>query len=96
MNIIKLEYEFSADKNHLLIKERGISLEDVIVALNNDKLLDTINHHNLEKYPKQKIYVVDINGYAYLVPFVKKDKHTIFLKTIFPCRKMTRKHLKGE
>lgn len=93
MKIEKSHYEFSADKNQQLIKERHISFEDVIVALDNDKLLDTIDHHNKTKYPSQEIYIIDINGYVYLVPFVRKDKQTVFLKTIIPSRKLTKKHL---
>lgn len=86
-------FEFSADKNQQLIKERNISFEDVMAALANNKLIDTISHHNKQNYPNQEIYVIDINEYVYLVPFVKKDKHTVFLKTIFPSRKLTKKYL---
>lgn len=89
----KLHYEFSADKNQQLIKERGISFEDVVSALDNGKLLDTIDHHNVVNYPNQKIYIVEIDGYIYLVPFVRKDMQTVFLKTIFPSRKLTKKYL---
>jgi uncharacterized DUF497 family protein len=89
-------YEFSAEKNQLLIKERGISFEDVIAALDAGKLLDTIDHHNDAKYPNQKIYIIEINNYIYLVPFVRKDKQTVFLKTIFPSRKLTKKYINGE
>lgn len=93
MRTEKPHYEFSADKNQQLIKERHISFEDVIVALGNDKLLDTMAHPNKAKYPNQEIYVIEINGYVCLVPFVKKDKHTVFLKTIIPNRKFTKKYL---
>lgn len=89
----KPHFEFSADKNQQLIKERHISFEDVIAALANEKLLDTIAHHNKEKYPNQEIYIIDINGYAYLVPFVRKDEYTVFLKTIVPSRKLTKKYI---
>lgn len=89
----KPHYEFSAEKNQHLIKERGVSFEDVVAALDNDKLLDTIEHHNVTKYPKQEIYIIDINRYIYLVPFVRKDENTVFLKTIFPSRKLTKKYL---
>lgn len=92
MKIKKPNYDFSADKNRQLIKERHISFEDIIAALSNDKLLDTIGH-NKTKYPDQEIYIIDINGYVYLVPFVRKDKHTVFLKTIIPSRKLTKKYL---
>ena len=50
-------------------------------------------HPNKLKYPNQKIYIVNLNGYVYLVPFVRKNTQTIFLKTIFPSRKLTKKYL---
>lgn len=93
MTLKKSHYEFSADKNQQLIQERNISFEDVIAALGNDKLLDTIEHHNRTKYPNEEIYIIDMNGYVYLIPFVRKDKHTVFLKTIVPSRKLTKKDL---
>ncbi len=93
MERVKSHYEYSADKNQLLIKERGISFEDVIAALDNGKLLDTIIHHNKVKYSNQETHIVDIGGYVYLVPFVKKDKQTVFLKSIIPSRKFTKKYL---
>ena len=89
----KPHYEFSAEKNLLLIKERDISFEDAVAALDNDKLLDTIVHHNSARYPSQEIYIIDINSYVYLVPFIRKNKQTVFLKTIFPSRKLTKKYL---
>lgn len=96
MNQSNPNYEFSADKNRELIKERGVSFEEIIVALGDGKLIDVITHHNKSKYPEQEIYLVDINGYVYLVPFVRKDEGTVFLKTIFPSRKMTKRHLTRE
>ncbi len=50
-------------------------------------LLDVLVHHNQEKYPNQKIFVVFIRDYTYCVPFVE-EKDKIFLKTIFPSRKI--------
>lgn len=88
------QYQFSAEKNQRLINERGISFEEIITALNNEKLLDVLEHSNSARYPHQKIYVIDMNGYAYLVPYVKKDEQTVFLKTIFPSRKFTKLYLK--
>lgn len=51
----KPQYEFSADKNQLLIAERGISFEDIVATLDNCNLLDIIIHPNSEKYPNQDI-----------------------------------------
>ena len=86
-------YDFSAEKNGQLIKKRGISFEEVISALNGGKLLDVIEHPNFEKYPGQRMYVVNINKYVCLVPFVRKNEYKVFLKTFFPSRKMTKKYL---
>jgi len=88
-------YEFCEEKNKLLIATRGIGFERVITALRSGRLLETINHHNQAKYPNQKFYVVDIDGYVCAVPFVEKDECTVFLKTIFKTRKLTKKHLRG-
>ena len=93
MKIDKLHYEFSPDKNQALIEGRNVSFEDIVAALDNGKLLDVIVHLNELKYPGQKIYIVDLNGYVYLVPFVRKNAQIIFLKTIFSSRKLTKKYL---
>jgi hypothetical protein len=54
--------------------------------------LDIIEHPDKTKYPNQKIFIVQVEEYIYLVPFVE-DEQIIFLKTIIPSRKMTRKYL---
>lgn len=87
---VKLTYNFSAEKNQQLIKERGVSFEEVITALDNGKLLDV--KENTEQYPHQKIYIIEMNEYVYVVPFVRKEKE-VFLKTIFPSRKLAREYL---
>ncbi|HEU5281975.1 MAG TPA: toxin [Gammaproteobacteria bacterium] len=86
-------YEFSAEKNQQLIMESGISFEEAIAALNNNQLIDIIDHPNASKYPNQLIYILEINGYVYLLPFVRKNESTVFLKTLFPSRKLTKKYL---
>jgi hypothetical protein len=91
-----LQYEFSPDKNQQLIKERGVSFEDVIAAIEAGTVLEIVPHPNPAKYPNQEIYVVNINNYVCLVPFVKKDENTAFLKTIFPHRKSTKQYLRGD
>jgi hypothetical protein len=88
-----MTYDFSPEKNQQLINERNISFEEVIAAIDVGKLLDVLHHPNIEKYPGQKIYVVDIDDYVYLIPFVKQKDGTIFLKTIFPSRKLTKQYL---
>ena len=88
------QYDFSAEKNQQLIKERGISFEEVIAAISEGAVLDVLPHPNPAKYPNQKMYVLNMNNYVCLVPFVRKDKNTVFLKTIFPHRKLTKQYLR--
>lgn len=85
-------YEFDPAKNAKLISIRGISFEEIIAALATDKLLDVVHHPNSDKYPHQKMYVIEHNGYAYLVPFVENN-NKIFLKTAFPNREATKFYL---
>lgn len=87
-------FNWNADKNRKLIEERHISFEEVIFSLQSGGLLDDAVHPNSEKYPDQRIFVVSVDDYAYLVPYVETDDE-IFLKTVFPSRKATKKH-RGE
>ncbi len=87
-------FDWDEEKNRQLKKERSISFEDVLIVIEGERILDIMDHPNKKRYPKQKIYVVAINGYAYLVPFIEDDEK-YFLKTIIPSRKMTKRYLKG-
>ena len=68
------------------MQERDVCFEDVILSLENGKLLDVLPHFNIEKYPNQKLFIVDIKGYTYYVPFVE-DEEKVFFKNIIPSRK---------
>ena len=84
-------FDFDAEKNTLLKEERGIGFEEIIALIESGKLLSVLAHPNAKKYPHQFIYEVDVDGYVYVVPFVKTSTG-IFLKTIHPSRKATKKH----
>lgn len=86
-------FDWNKDKNELLKSERGISFEDVQNSFQEGKIIDIIENPNNRSYPNQKMFVFVKEDYIYLVPFVEDEK-TIFLKTIFPSRKMTKKYLK--
>ena len=88
-------YSWNNNKNEKLKKERGISFEDVIYYIENKKLCAILKHKNQKKYPNQKIYVVEINNYAYLVPFIANERE-VFLKTIIPSIKATKKYLEAK
>lgn len=86
-------FDWNEDKNKVLKKERGISFEDIKIVVETGGVLDAFNHPNQKRYPGQKIMVVKIENYAYLVPYVGDDEK-IFLKTIIPSRKATKKYLR--
>lgn len=87
------DFEWSDEKNNFLEQTRGVSFEDVIFHIQNGDVLDVIKHPNPNRYPKQNIMVVNIEGYVHLVPYVK-EKGIRFLKTIIPSRKATKEYLK--
>jgi hypothetical protein len=82
-------FRWNIEKNELVRLDRGISFESVVVALETGGLLDLMEHPNAAKYPNQKIFLVFIMNYVYLVPFIEEDDH-YFLKTMIPSRKATR------
>lgn len=88
-------YDWSPDKNEGLKRVRGIAFEDVVFYIERGGLLDVREHPRKDRYPGQKMFVVNMGGYACLVPFVE-DGSSIFLKTVIPSRKMTRRYLGGE
>ena len=87
-------FKFSPEKNKMLIDQRGVSFEAVIAAIEGNLLLDIVAHPNSSKYPHQKLYVITLSDYVYLVPFVEEKDGSLFLKTIIPSRKATKLYLK--
>lgn len=87
------EFRFDLKKNKWLKIERNIDFDNVIDALKKEKLIKVIDHPNKKKYPKQRIFLVEINKYIYVAPFVEENDY-IFLKTIYKSQRYTRKYLK--
>jgi len=89
-------FRWNPEKNESLKAARGISFENVVVSVESGGLLDTVDHPNRARYPRQKVMIVAVENYAYLVPYVDEDDH-YFLKTVIPSRKATRELVhKGE
>jgi uncharacterized DUF497 family protein len=86
-------FSWSSEKNERLKKERGVSFEEVVFHMARGDLLDVLEHPSQQRYPGQRIFVVNIDDYAYLVPFVEGEAD-VFLKTIIPSRKATNRYLK--
>ena len=82
-------YNWNADKNQILVQERGISFERIVFEISMGNEVAVVMHPNQDKYPGQMISVVQVDDYVYLVPFIETESE-IFLKTIIPSRKATR------
>ncbi len=87
-------FRWSHEKNERLKAERNISFEEIVLAIEADGLLDIVAHSNPSRYPHQRMFIVSVEHYAYLVPFIEEADH-YFLKTVIPNRKATRDYLKG-
>lgn len=88
-------FNWNQNKNEILKQERNISFEIIIFQIESGHLLDIIENKNQEKYKNQKVFVVEFEDYAFLVPFMETDDE-LFLKTIIPSRKATKKYLRED
>ena len=88
-------FRWNHEKNEALKIERSISFEEIVLAIEADGLLDELRHPNPDKYPNQSVFVVALDDYAYLVPYVEETDF-YFLKTIIPSRKAARDYLLKE
>lgn len=86
---------WSQEKNRQLQEKRGLTFEMVLAAIEREDVLDDLVHPNLTRYPNQRMMVVRIGNYAVLVPYVDSSSE-LFLKTIIPSRKATKKYLGGK
>lgn len=85
-------FRWDPAKNDRLKAERGISFEEIVIAVEEGGLRDLLIHPNQRRYPGQVVLVVAYREYAYLVPSVEEDEHYC-LKTIIPSRKAARQYL---
>lgn len=85
-------FAYCAEKNKKLQEQRSITFDEIIALIHDEKhLLGVLEHPNQVDYPGQKIYLLDIDNYVWLVPYVQQGKE-IFLKTAFPSRKHTKQY----
>jgi hypothetical protein len=87
-------FAWNNEKNNLLKSARQVTFDAIVLYIEMGFLLDILEHPNQEKYKGQKVFVVQMDNYVYLVPFVENERE-VFLKTIIPSRKATKKYLKG-
>ncbi len=85
-------FGWSEEKNLRLQRERGIGFEEIVFHIEKGDLLDRLEQPQPERFGQQRIFVVRVGDYAYLVPYVESAGE-IYLKTIIPSRKATRDYL---
>jgi uncharacterized DUF497 family protein len=83
---------WNTEKSAFLKTSRGICFEDVVFYIERGDILDDYLHPNQQAYPGQRIMVIGIANYAYLVPYVENEEE-LFLKTIIPSRKATQRYI---
>ena len=87
-------FSWSVEKGIQLRRERGITFEEIVFHIERGDVLDILEHPNQMRYSGQRVFIVEVEAYAYVVPFVESETE-VFLKTIIPSRKATKKYLGG-
>ncbi len=88
-----MQFNWNDEKNQWLKKERNISFEQVVIAIESNDIVDILENPNKLKYKNQIMILVNIDDYVYAIPAIMGND-VIFLKTIFPSRKYTDHYLK--
>jgi len=90
-----MHYVWNDNKNVFLKETRNISFERILTAIEHGHLLDILEHTIPGKYPNQKLFVIEIDNYCWIVPYIDdKQNGTRKLITAFPSRKLTKKYLR--
>lgn len=90
-------FNWDNEKNQWLKKDRNISFEQVLIAIESGDIVDILEHPNKKRFTNQILILVAINDYVYAVPAVENDNdEEYFLKTIYPSRKYTERYLQGK
>lgn len=88
INLENVLFDYNSDKNNILLKERWVGFEDIIIYAKSWNVLDIIKNPSCN-FDNQYCMIIKIKDYIYMVPFVR-DKNLFFLKTIFPSRKFNK------
>lgn len=92
---MKYKFDYSEEKNQILKQTRGIGFDDITQAIESGKLIDDRKNPNQKKYPGQRLLIVKIGTYVYVVPYIiDKGRLLFFLKTLYPSRKLKKEYAK--
>ena len=79
-----MDIVWDREKNQWLKLNRGISFEEITDIILKDEIIDILKNPNRVN---QKYFVINMNLYTWVVPFLINDNKQIVLKTAFPSRK---------
>ena len=77
------------NKNEWLILNRGISFEEISDRILNYDYLEILENPTREN---QQYFIMNIDNYTWVVPFLITENDQIILKTAFPSRKFHKKY----
>jgi len=90
-------FNWDDEKNERLKRTRGVSFEEMVIAIEDGNVVDVLQHPNADRYPNQLVYLVEYKDYVFVVPFLRdSESQEIVLKTIYPSRKYTRLYVLKE
>jgi hypothetical protein len=92
--LIDMIYSWDETKNRYLSINRNMSFERILVALEEGDILQVLQNPNQYKYKNQKIYILNIDNYAWVVPFRDEADKRVLI-TAYPSRKFTAEYLGG-
>jgi len=87
-----MEFRWNDEKNATVSRDRGISFERIVIAIEEGHLLDVLEHPNQVGHQGQLILIVEVDLYAVCVPCVVDENGNFFLKTLFKSRKYTKSY----
>ena len=92
-----MTFNWDDEKNERLKRTRGVSFEEMVIAIEDGNVVDVLQHPNADRYPNQLVYLVEYKDYVFAVPFLRdSESQEIVLKTIYPSRKYTRLYVLKE
>ena len=83
-----MDIRWDQRKSDWLKSTRSVSFEEIIEAT-------PIGAREHPTRPNQNIFLFELNGYIWIVPYVERGNE-IFLKTLYPSRKFTKKWIQGD
>lgn len=91
-----MTYDWNEEKNRQLKQLRGISFEEIVLCIQENRIVTVLEHPKKDRYPGQRLYLIEYKKRIYVVPFiVNAEEEVVFLKTIYPSRHYTKKYLES-